>query len=76
MYYLFDCAAHDLYGPFIHPARAHAMAQAREIGAYQLVTEDERARTLASYEAIRVKSFTIPRRRGKGQFNNPQSQYA
>ena len=37
-YYLFDLAAHDLFGYFREPIFAHAFAQEHGIGAYSIMT--------------------------------------
>lgn len=54
MFYLFDLAAHDLYGPFLNRENAHAYAKMREIGAYRIYTDTRAQNELTMYELIIV----------------------
>jgi hypothetical protein len=55
MFYLFDLAAHDLYGPFMTRERAHDYAKLREIGAYSVYTDTRAQNELQQHELIIVK---------------------
>lgn len=54
MFYLFDLAARDLYGPFMSHNAPHSFATMRGISTYEIVNDREAQRDFISYDLILV----------------------